>query len=173
MRILFQIFLIFFKIGALSFGGGYVMIPFIQKEIVNTYNWIATDEFVDIIGISQMTPGPIAVNAATYVGYKIAGVLGSLFGTLGVIITAFILALFISTQFHNFKGSKHIRNMFKALRPAVLGLIFSAGVVVFVATIKSFTDVLIFGAVIVSVIRFKVNPILAILISGILGIFIF
>ena len=91
MSILIQIFLSFLKIGAFSFGGGYAMLPLIEREIVNNHNWITYKEFVDIVGISQMTPGPIAINSATFVGFKVSGILGSITGTLGVVTFSFIL----------------------------------------------------------------------------------
>src|SRR5690554_4086258 len=91
MKILINLFLSFFKIGVFAFGGGYAMIPLIEREIVKSNNWIRPSEFIDIIGISQMTPGPIAINSATFVGYKIGGVMGSIFATIGVVGFSFIL----------------------------------------------------------------------------------
>ena len=82
MIILLKLFLTFFKIGALSFGGGYAMLPFMQREIIDTNSWLTISEFIDIIGISQMTPGPIAINSATFVGYKVSGIMGSIFATV-------------------------------------------------------------------------------------------
>ena len=96
MEILIKLFWAFLKIGTFSFGGGYAMLPFIQKEVVESNGWISMSEFTDIIGISQMTPGPVAINSATFVGYKIDGVLGSIFATLGVVTTSFILVTIIS-----------------------------------------------------------------------------
>ena len=95
MKLLVKLYLAFLKIGTFSFGGGYAMLPFIQKEIVEKNNWISSTEFTDIIGISQMTPGPVAINSATFVGYKISGVIGSIVATLGVITTSFILVVII------------------------------------------------------------------------------
>ena len=91
MNILFQLFFSFSKIGAFAFGGGYAMLPLIEHEIVINHHWITYNEFIDIIGISQMTPGPIAINASTFVGYKVGGVLGSITGTIGVVTISFIL----------------------------------------------------------------------------------
>ena len=96
MKIYIQLFLTFFKIGAFSFGGGYAMIPFIQREVIDKHNWINLSNFSDIIGISQMTPGPVAVNTATFVGYKLAGVLGSFSATLGITVVSFILITLVN-----------------------------------------------------------------------------
>lgn len=90
------LFYSFFKIGFFSFGGGYAMIPLIEKEIVNIHKWIPVNEFLDIIAISQLTPGPIAINAATFVGHKISGVLGSIAATVGVTAPSFIIILIIA-----------------------------------------------------------------------------
>ena len=103
MKILLMLYLAFLKIGTFSFGGGYAMLPFIQKEIVEKNKWIDSTEFTDIIGISQMTPGTGAINSATFVGYKVSGVLGSVFATLGVITTSFILVLIINKVLDKFK----------------------------------------------------------------------
>lgn len=103
MEILIKLFWAFLKIGTFSFGGGYAMLPFIQKEVVESNGWISMSEFTDIIGISQMTPGPVAINSATFVGYKIDGVLGSIFATLGVVTTSFILVTIISKILNKFK----------------------------------------------------------------------
>ena len=91
MELLIRLFIAFLKIGTFSFGGGYAMLPFIQKEIVESNTWISMSEFTDIIGISQMTPGPVAINSATFVGYKVGGIVGGIIATLGVITTSFIL----------------------------------------------------------------------------------
>ena len=102
MDLLIRLFVAFLKIGAFSFGGGYAMLPFIQREIVNKNNWIDVNEFMDIIGISQMTPGPIAINSATFVGYDVSGILGSIMATLGVVFTSFILVSIISKMLEKF-----------------------------------------------------------------------
>ena len=106
MELALKLFLAFVKIGTFSFGGGYAMLPFIQREIVDNNNWININEFMDIIGISQMTPGPIAINSATFVGYKVLGVLGSIMATLGVIFTSFILVSIISKMLESSRSQQ-------------------------------------------------------------------
>jgi len=173
MNIFIEIFLTFFKIGAFSFGGGYVMIPFIQREIVNIHQWLSAEEFIDVIGISQVTPGPIATNASTYVGFRVAGVLGALSGTIGVIGAAFLLALIVSHRFEKVKHLPQVKLMFKGLRPAVLGLIFSAGLSVGVATVTSMKELGIAAFSFVSIVKFKMHPILTIAIAGCAGLILF
>lgn len=182
----------FFKVGLFSFGGGYAMIPLIQKEI-ESHGWITSSEFVDIIAIAEMTPGPIAVNSATFVGYKTAGVLGSISATTGVALPSLIIAIFISKFF--FKYQKHPLNtyIFYGIRPVIAALIMTAAV--FVAETSFFThklsieslkllistslklidipSVIMMIAALIALIKFKVHPILVILGSGIVGIILF
>ncbi len=116
---------VFFKVGLFSFGGGYAMIPLIEKEIA-AHGWLPAREFADIVAISQMTPGPIAVNAATYVGYRVAGVLGSAAATLGVFLPSLILILIVAQFMKRFQENKTVISVLKGLRPATIGLIASA-----------------------------------------------
>ena len=103
MSLIIKLFFTFLKIGTFSFGGGYAMIPFIQREIITNNNWISSSTFMDIIGISQMTPGPVAINSATFVGYKVSGVFGSMAATLGVVTMSFILVSIDSKAMNKFK----------------------------------------------------------------------
>src|SRR5665647_729629 len=105
MSDLIKIFLSFLKIGAFSFGGGYAMLPVIQREIVQSNHWITSKQFIDIIGISQMTPGPIAINSATFVGFKVSGILGSIAATLGVVSFSFLLVSLANHYILKFKES--------------------------------------------------------------------
>ena len=104
--ILLELFTAFLKIGAFGFGGGYAMLPLIEREIVTNNQWISYREFIDIIGISQMTPGPVAINSATFVGYKVAGIWGSVVATLGVVSFSFILVTIASHYIIKFKESR-------------------------------------------------------------------
>ena len=173
MKEILAVFLTFLKIGAFSFGGGYVMIPFIQKEIVEVHGWLMASEFIDIIAISQVTPGPIATNASTYVGYKVGGFAGAIAGTIGVILAAFVLALIVSHRFEKVKHLSQVKLMFKGLRPAVLGLIFSAGLSVGLETIHTYKELAIGIFAFVSIVKFKMHPILTIAIAGCIGFIMF
>lgn len=124
-----KLLLTFLKIGLFSFGGGYAMIPMIEKEIEGN-GWLSASEFFDIVAIAEMTPGPIAVNSATFVGYKTAGFLGGLTATIGVVIPSLVLILIISRFF--FKFQKHPLNtaVFYGVRPVIAGLIATAAIFV-------------------------------------------
>lgn len=124
----FQLWLTFFKIGAIAFGGGYAMLPIIMTEVVTESHWLGSQEFLNIVSISQVTPGPIAINSATYVGYKVAGVLGSLSATLGVVSFSVIATTILSTKLLKYREAPMLKAIFKTLNPLVLALILSAGV---------------------------------------------
>ena len=170
MKLLVKLYLAFLKIGTFSFGGGYAMLPFIQKEIVEKNNWISSAEFTDIIGISQMTPGPVAINSATFVGYKISGVIGSIVATLGVITTSFILVVIINRILDKFKEFKMVQAALLGMKPALIALIIYAFWDLAIDAYKDWKS--IFITVIIAVVLWskKVHPILVIVIAAILGL---
>lgn len=165
-----QLFLSFFKIGVFGFGGGYAMISLIQTEVVTDHHWITSVQFADIIAISQVTPGPIAINSATYIGYTATGsVWGSALATLGVCAPSLIIMLIASRFYMKMKDNPYVAQVMKALRPVVIGLILAAALLLL--TPDNFIDwksYVIFGAVLVAAIR-KVNPILLIFLAGLTG----
>lgn len=120
------LFATFFKIGAFTFGGGYAMIPLIQREIVDKKQWATNEDLLDIIAIAESTPGPIAVNAATFIGSKIDGFFGALFATLGVVLPSFITILAVSFAIAQFEHIKIVQYAFMGIRAAVLALIIRA-----------------------------------------------
>ena len=121
-----KVFATFFKIGAFTFGGGYAMIPLIQKETVENHKWITDDDILEIIAIAESTPGPIAINSATFVGYRTCGVLGALAATLGVVLPSFLLILGISYVLREFQELKAVQYAFNGIRAGVLALLFKA-----------------------------------------------
>ena len=123
---LLTLFLTFLKVGALTFGGGYAMIPIIQEEVTTKRKWISDLEILDVIAISESTPGPIAVNTATYVGYKVAGVLGSIFATLGLALPSFVIIFVISFFYKDFMQWQAIQAIFKGLKVGVILLLINA-----------------------------------------------
>ena len=123
---LLTLFLTFLKVGALTFGGGYAMIPIIHKEVVEKKKWLRQNDLLDILAISESTPGPIAVNTATYVGYQVAGFWGSLFATLGLAIPSFVIILIISTFYQTFMSISVINAAFKGIRAGVIILLINA-----------------------------------------------
>jgi len=173
MNLIIKIFLTFLKIGAFSFGGGYAMIPFIEKEIVSKNSWLSLKEFIDIIAIAEMTPGPIAVNSSTFVGYKIAGFWGAFAGTIGVIIDSFVLITISAKYLSSFKDSKVVKGIFMGVRPAVIGLIISAAISVGETSITDIKSLIISIAILISILKFKVHPILSIVIAGLIGYFVY
>lgn len=125
-KLLIELFLSFFKIGLLTFGGGYAMIPIIQREVVEKRKWLSGNDILDILAISESTPGPIAVNAATYVGYRVMGVLGSIVATLALAIPSFTIIFAISLFYETFMTWSVINAAFKGLKVGVVILLFLA-----------------------------------------------
>jgi chromate transporter len=168
--ILITIFWEFFKIGLFTFGGGYAMIPLIEKDIVNKYHWLTMEQFTELIAISEMTPGPIAVNSATFVGYKVAKFWGAVSGTLGVVLPSFLIIWAVASVFFVFQDNQIVQAAFKGLRPAVLGLIIVAALSVGKISLVDYKSVLILLFVVAGLWIFKLHPILALLMSAIIGI---
>ncbi|MEO2506782.1 chromate transporter [Clostridium paraputrificum] len=170
METLLKLLFTFFKIGLFSFGGGYAMIPFMQREIIEKHQWLSSSEFVDIIGISQMTPGPVSVNSATFVGYKVSGIVGSIFATLGITAISFILVSIASKAIDKFKESKYLKAALLGMRPVLIALIINAFISLAkdaYVDVKSIIVTLIVGGCLLSK---KIHPILTIVIAGLLGI---
>ena len=170
MKLLIKLYLAFLKIGTFSFGGGYAMLPFIQKEIVEKNNWISSTEFTDIIGISQMTPGPVAINSATFVGYKVGGVIGSAIATIGVVTTSFILVSIISKILNKFKESIVVRSMLAGMRPILIALIIYAFIDLAKESYIDFKSIIITIIIGIILLSKKVHPILVVVIAAILGL---
>lgn len=178
-----QLFYTFFKIGLFGFGGGYAMISMIQGEVVTRYGWLTSQEFTDIVAISQMTPGPIGINSATYVGFTATGsVWGSIIATLAVVLPSFILMLAISKFFLKYQKHPVVEAVFSGLRPAVVGLLASAALVLMNAEnfsspkedMYSFIiSCLIFLVAFVGTRKYKINPILMIVACGIAGLILY
>lgn len=186
MNIYIQLFLQFFKIGLFTFGGGYAMIPLI-KETVLKYNWIEESVFYDFIGVCESTPGPIAINMATYIGSIQGGILGSICATLGVVLPSFIIILLVATIMKQIINNKYVKRFLDGIKPVVLALILSVGVLLVLKQIgynklESFNfdykSLIIISIITIiyffvkKVFKKKLNTILLILISAILGIIV-
>lgn len=126
MKRIFSLFWVFFRIGAFTFGGGYAMIPLISEETVNKKKWISESDILDIIAIAESTPGPVAINSATFVGYRVAGFWGAFAATLGVVTPSFVIILIISYILNEFKELKAVQYAFNGIRAGVLALIIKA-----------------------------------------------
>ena len=166
-----QLFWVYIKIGLFGFGGGYAMLSLIQEQVVNRYGWITSQEFTDIVAISQMTPGPIGINSATYIGYAATGsVWGSVIATFAVCLPSFILVLIISYYFARMKNNKYVTAAFLGLRPASVGLIAAAALMLM--NHENFIDYksfIIFIAAFALTYYYKVHPILTIALAGVAG----
>lgn len=125
--ILLELFWSFFQIGLFSIGGGYAAMPIIQRQIVDLHHWLNMKEFADVITISQMTPGPIAINSATFVGLRIAGLGGAIIATLGCVIPSLIIVLALAIIYYKYRSLKFMQGVMSGLRPAVVAMIASAG----------------------------------------------
>lgn len=182
--IFLQLFYTFFKIGLFGFGGGYAMISMIQGEVVTRHEWLSSNEFTDIIAISQMTPGPIGINSATYVGYSAVvnagyshavGILGSTIATVSVVLPSFILMVLISKFFLKYQKHPIIASVFEGLRPGVVGLLAAAALVLMnrenfgTYNWQILTSIILFAGTFIASYRYKVNSILLIVICGIIG----
>lgn len=169
--IYWQLFATFFKIGLFNFGGGYAMISFIQNEVVHKHAWLSVSEFTDIVAVSQVTPGPVGINLATYTGYTAAdGVLGAAVATFAVCLPSFILMLAVGRYFLKYRNSPSVEAVFSGLRPAVIGLIAAAALVL--CNGENFADyksLLFFLGAFVAVWKFKAGPIGVIAACGVLG----
>lgn len=171
--ILLDLFFSFFKIGLFSFGGGYAMIPLIQSEVITINSWLTQSEFLDMLAIAQITPGPIAINTATFVGQRVAGIPGAIMTTFAVVLPSFVIVILISYIVKKMGDSKQLDYLYKGLRPVVLSLIFSALISIGRESIVDIPSAAIALFCFVAI-RFKRINILAILIlSGLLGVFLY
>lgn len=170
-----KLFFTFFKIGLFGFGGGYGMLSLIQHEVVEENKWISASEFTDIVAISQMTPGPIGINSATYIGYTATNsIIGSCVATFAVMLPSFIIILTICHFFVKFKENSNVQYIMKGLRPAVVGLI--AAATLLLINNENFIDYLswiFFGSTFILNKYLKVHPILIIIIAGFAGFFVY
>ena len=174
-----KLFISFLKIGAFSFGGGYAAMPIIQSEVVDTYHWLTLEEFTDLITISQMTPGPIAVNSATFVGIRIGGIPGALVATFGCILPASLLLIFLSWMYMKYKKLTILQTILSVLRPAVVVLIAISGIKILQSAFELNEFILenlrlhmlfIFVICLVLLIKYKKNPIIVMVLAGLLNL---
>lgn len=172
MSTLILLYLSFLKIGLFGFGGGYAMISLIQDELLMR-GWLSLETFVDIIAIAEMTPGPIAINSATFVGFKIASFPGALFATGGIITPSFILVIILVHLFEKIKTSPYINSIMTFLRPAVISLIAAAAISFGQTSLVDLKSVLITVGIFLAMLKTKVSPIILIIVAGILGIVIY
>lgn len=175
MKKLFSLFLTFLKIGAFTFGGGYAMIALLEHEFITRRHWMDQDEFLDMAAIAESTPGPVAVNSATYLGYKLGGIPGALVSTLAVCLPSFFIIYVISLFFDQFLTLALARRAFRGIQVCVIYLIFSAGIRMLKSLERTALNLLILGAVICSMVlctvfSVKFSSIFYVLICGCIGL---
>lgn len=172
MKNLWTLFITFFRIGAFTFGGGYAMIPLIQKEIVENKGWVSDEDILDIVAIAESTPGPIAINAATFIGYKTGGVRGSFFATLGVVLPSFIIISLIAYLLKEFAHIEAVRYAFYGIRAGVLALVTKSLWTMYKKSPKGKAAIVITVASFAFVAFLNVNTLLVIALSAAIGLII-
>lgn len=184
MLIYLQLFWSFFQVGLFSIGGGYAAMPFIKEQAVTIHHWISASEFTDLITISQMTPGPIAINAATFVGEQIAGIGGGIISTIGCILPSCIIVLTIAYFYFKYRNLTMIQGCLQGLRPAIVALIAAAGVDILELSVwgeSGFSNLLnidwisllFFAASIFVLRKFKFNPVFVMLSCGLISVVLY
>ena len=180
-----QLFLSFLQIGMFSFGGGYAAMPLIQGQVVTAHHWLSMEEFTDLITISQMTPGPIAINSATFVGIQVAGLLGAVIATVGCVFPSCVIVMTLAYLYYRFRGLDMVQGILAGLRPAVVAMIASAGISLVImafygertlpADLTSFNVIavmiFVFGLIILR--KWKTNPLWIMAGSGVVGVILY
>lgn len=169
---MWNLFFTFFKIGALTFGGGYAMIPLMEQEIITAQGWLTQAQFLNIVAIAEMTPGPIAINTATFVGYQYGGVIGAAMATLGVVTPSIIIMVIFSHLLARLKASKYGVAL-QGVTVGVAALIAAAVLGLLKPVITNYADAAIAVAVLVIAVKTKLSPILIILGSGVVGVLLY
>lgn len=178
-----SLFLSFLQVGMFSIGGGYAAIPLIQSQVVGLHGWLSLSEFTDLVTIAEMTPGPIAVNSATFVGTRIAGLPGALVATLGCILPSCFIVSLLAYIYYKYKELGALQSVLSSLRPAVVALIASAGLSILglvafsgaapALSAVNWVGVALFAGALFVLRKFKWNPILVMSLCGVLGLVLF
>ncbi len=172
-----ELFLSFLQVGLFSIGGGYAAIPIIQSQVVEKYAWLSLNEFTDLITIAEMTPGPIAVNSATFVGIKIAGIQGAIIATLAVILPSLFIVSLLANIYFKYRNIDFMQKILSTLRPVIVALIASAGLSILLNVLFSgnisidnlnIIALILFILCFITIRKSKINPVLAMLITGII-----
>lgn len=178
--IYFQLFWAYLKIGIFGFGGGYAMLSMIQFEVVDHYSWMTVEEFADMVALSQMTPGPVSINIATYIGYTVGGILGSLVATAAIVLPSLLMLYLVLKFLFKHKENYIVKTTLASMKPVIAGLIFVAALMMMNPV--SFADAGFHGSnisVIICTVTFccvfwtKINPILLIIASGLVGYLVY
>ncbi|RKI89636.1 chromate transporter [Parablautia intestinalis] len=175
----------FFQIGLFSIGGGYAAMPLIQNQVVDAHPWLTMTQFADIMTIAEMTPGPIAINSATFVGIQVAGIPGAIIATIGCILPSCVIVITLAYIYYRFRGLKMVQGVLAGLRPAVVAMIASAGITLVIMAfygertlpvdlgVINIISVMIFAAGFLVLRKWKVNPIYVMLGAGAAGVLLY
>lgn len=173
MKKLWMLFWTFTKIGLFTFGGGYAMLPMLQKEIVEKQDWATEEEIMDYFAIGQCTPGVIAVNTATFIGYKQCGILGGIFATLGVIFPSIVIIIFIASILSNLMDYAVTQYIFNGIRLVVASLVLNVVIKMYRSSVSNFICVLLFWGTLFLGLVLDLSPVYFIVISGLIGVIAF
>ena len=169
ISVLLKLSWVFLKIGTFTFGGGIVIIPMIENEVVNNYGWLTKAEFIDAVTLGQITPGPIIISA-TFIGYKVCGIVGATIATASVILPSFIMICLATEAIKKFRENKILANFLRGARVAVIGMVFDAGVSIGRSSLVDLKTVLIATASIICLFKYKINPIWVLLGAAMVGL---
>lgn len=169
-RRIWLLFLTFFKIGAFTFGGGYAMIPLISKEVVETHKWITDDDILEIVAIAESTPGPIAINSATFVGFRVAGFWGAFAATFGVVLPSFVIITALSFVLRQFQSLKPVKYAFYGIRAGVLALLLKALYTMFKKCPKHLVSCIVMAGAFVAAAFLPVNVIYIVIACALFGL---
>ena len=169
MKIIFEIFLSIFKIGAFTFGGGYAMIPLIEQEVVNNKKWLNKDEFMDVLVVAQSLPGAMAINASIFLGYRIAGILGAISALIAVILPSFIIIILIAAFFMQFRNNYYVNAAFMGITAAVPMLVLVGAICLAKGIPKNLRSLITILISLIVLIFFHINPVVVIIVSGVYG----
>lgn len=167
---LFSIFMTFFKIGAFTFGGGYAMIPLIQRETVEKHGWISDEDILEIIAIAESTPGPIAINSATFVGYRVCGFWGSFFATVGVVLPSYVIITLISFILNEFQSLEAVSYAFWGIRAGVIALLVKALWTMYSKCKKNAVSYVVMGFSFIAAAILNVNVLIVIVACALIGL---
>ncbi len=170
MKLLWDLFIAFMRIGGFTFGGGYAMLPMIQKEVVEKHSWATNDDIMDYFAVAQCTPGVIAVNTATFVGYKQKGILGGIAATLGVVFPSVVIISVIALFLRNFRDIVWVNYAFGGIKVCVCVLIFNAVLNLWKKNVKGARSITVIAVVLVIMILFDISPVFVVLGAALTGL---
>lgn len=173
IKLLIELFATFFKIGSFTFGGGYAMIPLIEREVVENKKWVTSDEVIDVFAVAQSMPGAIAINSSTFIGYKIAGKRGAIIATAGVILPSLLIITLIAMFFSKVQDSPIVKAVFSGIRPAIVALILTAAIKVSKTSIVDKIGLVLSVLAVILVVVFDVQAIVVILGGAAVGLGIY